>query len=383
MRPFYGGIKIKVPIAVPSLNTKEMEYVMECIKSSWISSKGKYVTIFEEKFASYINANYGISVSSGTAALHLALAAIGVAPKDEVIIPTLSMIAAANAVSYTGATLVLADSESRCWNINPREVEKKITERTKAIIVVHLYGHPVDMDPIMKIAKKYDLYVIEDAAEAHGAEYKGRKVGSIGHIGCFSFYANKIITTGEGGMIVTNDEELAERAKRLRDQAYDFEKRKWLIHTEIGYNYRMTNMQAAIGLAQLEKIEDFIKTHRENAKHYNLLLKDIDGIVLPPEEPWAKNVYWMYTILVEKDRFGISRDQLMCELEKCGVDTRAVFYPIHLQPPYRKMFKGEKYPVAEYISQRGVNLPSGNTLTREQVEYVANAIKLIWEKHKE
>jgi len=373
---------LRVPIAVPSLCGKELEYIMDCVTSSWISSKGKYVAAFEEKFSEYLGAKYGVAVSNGTVALHLALATLGIGPQDEVIIPTFTMIAAANAVRYMGAKIVLADSELRTWNIDPNKIEKKITGRTKAIMVVHLYGHPANMDLIIKIARDHNLYVIEDAAEAHGAEYKGRKVGAIGDIGCFSFYANKIITTGEGGMLVTNDEELAERARRLRDQAYDMNRRKWLIHTGIGYNYRMTNMQAAIGLAQLERIEIFIKTHRENAKLYNSLLKDIPGITLPPEEPWAKNVYWMYTILIDKDYFGISRDDLMRELEKYGVDTRAVFYPIHLQPPYREMFKGERYPIAEYLSERGVNLPSGNTLTKEQVEYVANAIKSIREKHK-
>jgi len=363
-----------VPVAVPNIGTKELEYITECVKSTWISSKGKFVTIFEHKFAEYVNANYGITVSNGTVALHLSLATLGIGPGDEVIIPTFTMIAAANAVEYTGAKTVLADSETKTWNINPNEIKKKITEKTKAIMAVHLYGHPADMDPIIKIAKDHSLYIIEDTAEAHGAEYKGKKVGAIGDIGCFSFYANKIITTGEGGMLVTNDEELAQRARKLRDQAYNTEMRKWLIHDEIGYNYRMTNMQAAIGLAQLEKIDTFIKTHRENAQLYNSLLEKIPGITLPPEESWAKNVYWMYTILVDKNKFGVSRDNLMRDLEKYGIETRSVFYPIHLQPPYRNRFQGENYPVAEDLSTKGVNLPSGNTLTKEQVRYVADAI---------
>jgi len=370
-------MSLRVPTAVPNLDGKELEYVMDCITSSWISSKGKYVTTFEEKFSEYIEAKYGVAVSNGTVALHLALATLGIGPQDEVIVPTFTMIAVANTVQYTGAKLVLADSEPKTWNIAPKEIEKKVTERTKAIIVVHLYGHPANMDPIMKIAREHNLYVIEDAAEAHGAEYIGRKVGAIGDIGCFSFYANKIITTGEGGMLVTNNEEIAERARKLRDQAYNIKMRKWLIHDEIGYNYRMTNMQAAIGLAQLERIDTFIKIHRENAQLYNSLLKEIPGITLPPEEPWAKNVYWMYTILIDENEFGMSRDKLMHELEKYGVDTRSVFYPIHLQPPYKDKFKNEKYPIAENLSKRGVNLPSGNTLTKEEVEYVVNAIKSI------
>jgi len=368
---------LKIPIAVPCLSIKEMEYVQDCIKSSWISSKGKYVTDFEEKFAKYVGGKHGVAVSNGTVALHLALATLGIGRGDEIIIPTFTMIAVANAVHYTGAKPILVDSESRTWNIDPQRIEEKITKRTKGIIAVHLYGHPADMDPILRIAKDHGLYLIEDAAEAHGAEYKGRKVGALGDVGCFSFYANKIITTGEGGMLVTSNEEIAERARKLRDQAYNMNMRKWLIHDEIGYNYRMTNIQAAIGLAQLEKIDAFIKTHRENAQLYNSLLRGIPGMTLPPEETWSKNVYWMYTILVDKNKFGISRDELMCELEKYGVETRSVFHPIHLQPPYRNKFKGYKYPIAEDLSKRGVNLPSGNTLTKEHVEYVVDAIESI------
>jgi perosamine synthetase len=366
---------IKIPIAVPCLDGKELEYVQDCIKSSWISSKGKYVTNFEEKFAEYVGGKYGVAVSNGTVALHLALAVLGIGKGDEAIIPTLTMIAAANAVHYTGAKSILADSESKTWNIDPQEIKKKITKITKGIIVVHLYGHPANMDPIVKIARDHNLYVIEDAAEAHGAKYKGRKVGVLGDIGCFSFYANKIITTGEGGMLVTNNGGIAERARKLRDQAYNMKMRNWLIHDEIGYNYRLTNMQAAIGLAQLERIDTFIKTHRENAHLYKTLLEGTPGITLPPEETWARNVYWMYTILVDENKFGISRDKIMFELERYGVETRSVFYPIHFQPPYRSKFRMEKYPVAEDLSKKGVNLPSGNTLTKEQVKYVANSIR--------
>lgn len=367
----------KIPIAVPNLGAKELEYVSDCVKSSWISSKGKYVTEFEEKFAEYVNAEYAIAVSNGTVALHLALATLEVGPADEVIIPTLTMIAAANAVIYTGAKLVLVDSEPTTWNIDPEEIEKKITKKTRAIMLVHLYGHPASMDTIVKIAEDYDLYVIEDGAEAHGAEYKGKKVGAIGDIGCFSFYANKIITTGEGGMVVANNKKIAERARSLGNQGYNMERRQWLIHDEIGYNYRMTNMQAAIGVAQLERIDTFIKTHRENAQLYNHLLKEVSGVTLPPEETWAKNVYWMYTVLIDKDEFGVSRDSLMRKLGKRGIDTRSIFYPIHFQPPYRSEFEGERYPIAEDLSRKGVNLPSGNTLTKEQVNQVAEAIQSI------
>jgi perosamine synthetase len=285
------------------------------------------------------------------------------------------MIACANVAKYLGAKPVLVDSEISTWNIDPNRIEEKITDKTKAIMTVHIYGHPADMDPIMKIAKKHGLYVIEDAAEAHGAEYKGKRVGSIGDVSCFSFYANKIITTGEGGMITTNDDKIAEKVRKLRDQGYNLSMRKWLIHDVLGYNYRLTNLQAAVGLAQLERIEEFISKHRENAFYYNSLLKSIRGVTLPPEMPWARNVYWMYTILIDEEVLGISRDNLMKKLETYGIDTRAAFLPIHLQPPYKDIYVNEEYPVAELLGRRGISLPSGNSITREAIEYVVSVIK--------
>lgn len=378
----WGSNKLndKVAIAAPCLDNKELEYISDCIKSGWISSKGKYVTTFEQKFAEFLGVKHGIAVSNGTVALHLALATLGVGTGDEVILPTLTMISCVNAISYTGAKPVLVDSDPRTLNIDSTKVARKITKKTKAIMPVHLYGHPVDMDPILEVARANNLYVVEDAAEAHGAEYKGKKVGAIGDIGCFSFYANKIITTGEGGMITTNNDELAMHARKLCDQAYNAEMRKWLIHDEVGFNYRLTNMQAAVGLAQLEKINLFIGIHRKNAELYNSLLEEVEGITLPPEESWAKNVYWMYTILVDNTRFGISRDKLMLALESCGIDSRSVFYPIHMQPAYKKLFVGETYPVAENIHRKGVNLPSGNTTTQQEVRQVAEAIVSFKEK---
>jgi perosamine synthetase len=249
-------------------------------------------------------------------------------------------------------------------------INEKITRRTKAIIPVHIYGHPVEMDPILDLAEEHDLYVIEDAAEAHGAEYRGRRTGGLGHIGCFSFYANKIITTGEGGMMMTSNEEIYERARLLRDHAFEDEKRFW--HRFVGFNFKMTNLQAAVGVAQLERIEEFVQIRRRNAKLFNSLLADVEGMTLPVEEKWAKNVYWMYSILIE-DSFGITRDELRRRLEAEGVDTRTFFYPIHTQPVYAKDYI-ESYPVAEDISRKGMNLPSGNTLTEEEVRFVANSI---------
>jgi perosamine synthetase len=359
-----------IPVCEPKLSGKELEYVTDCIKTNWISSKGKYITEFEEKFSKYCGAKYGIATCNGTTALHLALASLGIKPGDEVIIPTFTMIATANSVTYTGAKPVLVDSEPQTWNMDPAKIEEKITKRTKAIMVMHTYGHPCDMDPIIKMAKEHDLWVIEDAAEAHGAEYKGKRVGALGDAGCFSFYANKIITTGEGGMVVTNDEKIAEMSRLLRDQAFE---PKRFLHRYIGFNYRMTNLQAAIGVAQMGIVDESVETRRRNARFYNSLLKDVEGIALPPEASWAKNVYWMYTVLVENS-FGTERDKLMAFLKEKGIDTRSAFYPIHIQPVYAKQYKGEKYPVAEKLGRKGVNLPSGNTLTKNQIRFIVETI---------
>ncbi len=359
-----------IPVCEPNLGKKELEYVTDCIKTNWISSKGKYITDFEEKFSRYCGAKYGIATCNGTTALHLALASLGIKSGDEVILPTFTMIATANSIMYTGAKPVLVDSEPETWNIDPTKIEEKITNNTKAIMVMHTYGHPVDMDPVLEIARNHDLCVVEDAAEAHGAEYKGKRVGALGDASCFSFYANKIITTGEGGMVITNDENIAEMARLLRDQAFE---PKRFLHRYIGFNYRMTNMQAAIGAAQMDLIDESVETRRRNASLYNSLLRDVNGITLPPEAPWAKNVYWMYTVLVE-DSFGMERDRLMAYLKEKGVDTRSAFYPIHIQPVYAKHYKGEKYPAAEELGRKGVNLPSGNTLTEDQIKFVAETI---------
>jgi len=359
-----------IPVAEPTLADEELKNVVDAVKSGWISSKGKYVSMFEEEFAKYIGVKYGVSTSNGTAALHLALSAIDVKKGDEVIVPTLTFVATANAVIYCNAKPVFVDSHPEYWCMDPEKIEEKITKNTKAIVLVHLYGHPADMDAIMDMAVDHDLYVIEDAAEAHGAEYKGKKVGGIGDIGCFSFYGNKIITTGEGGMCVTNNEELAEKMNLLKNHGMDPQKRYW--YNTMGYNYRMTNLQAAVGVAQLSKIEKFIEIKRKNAELYNFLLEGIDGITLPPEMPWAKNVYWMYSILIDEEEFGIDRDKLMKELEKEGIETRPFFYPMHILPPH---LRNEKYPVAEFLSKRGINLPSAVTLKREEVEYICQKIK--------
>ncbi len=356
-----------IPVAEPKLDGNELKYITDCVSSGWISSIGKYITKFEEEFSNFIGTKHGIATSNGTTALHLALVAFGIGEKDEVIIPTLSFIATANCVAYTGAKPVFVDSEPNTWNIDPEKIKEKITDRTKAIIPVHLYGHPADMDPIMDLADDHHLLVIEDAAEAHGAAYRGKKVGRIGHVGCFSFYGNKIITTGEGGMITTNDEEFMERAMMLRDHAMSKEKRYW--HPFIGYNYRMTNMQAAVGLAQIERINDFIEIKRRNAEKYNERLGGISSITKPPEMEWALNVYWLYSILVD----NIQRDDFTARLRKKEIDTRPFFYPMHTQPPYASL-RNERLKVAEAIAQKGVSLPSATTLREDQIDYICRII---------
>ncbi len=362
-------VMIKIPISEPSIGEEELKNIIDCIKSSWISSKGKYIKEFEQGFSKFCGAKFGVSTSNGTAALHLALATLGIGPGDEVIVPALTFVASANVVTYCGAKPIFVDSDPATWNIDPEKIKEKITDKTKAIIPVHLYGHPVDMDPIIEIARERGIYVIEDAAESHGAEYKGKRVGSFGDISCFSFYGNKILTTGEGGMCLTNNEELAERLKILKDHGMDLQKKYW--HTVIGFNYRMTNMQAAIGVAQLQKMDNFIKRKLEIANLYNSLLKDVNGITPPPKADWAKNVYWMYTVLVE-DGFGVDRNELMKALEAKGIETRPVFYLITDMPPYKS---NEKFPVASEISRKGISLPSSVNLKDEEINYIVDCIK--------
>ncbi len=360
-----------IPVCEPTLGGNESKYVMDCLESNWISSAGKYIPAFEEAFAAACDCKYGTACANGTVALHLALAALGLEPEDEVIVPTFTMIASINAVAYTGATPILIDSEPRTWNMDVGQLADKITPKTKAIMPVHIYGHPADMDPVMELAEKHGLFVLEDAAEAHGAEYKGRRAGGLGHAGAFSFYANKIITTGEGGMITTNDENLTKLTHNLRDHAFSSERHFW--HKFMGFNYRMTNMQAAVGLAQTEQIDTFVEKRRRNAALYTDLLKDIPGIVTPLETEGVKSVFWMYALLVE-DEFGMTRDQLRGFLAKHSVETRTFFIPMHLQPIYYDMFKGQRYPVSEMLCKRGFYLPSASSLTESDVRYIAEVM---------
>ncbi len=361
-----------IPVCEPTLGGNEAKYLLDCVESNWVSSAGKYIPAFEEKFAAECGCKYSVACLNGTIALHLALVVLGLKPGDEVILPTFTMIATINAITYTGATPVLIDSEPITWNMDVQQLADKITPKTKAIMPVHTYGHPVDMDPLMELAEKHNLFVLEDAAEAHGAEYKGRRCGGLGHAGSFSFYANKIITTGEGGMITTNNAEFAALAENLRDHAFSSERHFW--HKFVGFNYRMTNLQAAVGLAQVEQMSKFITHRRHNAALYSRLLREIPGIVTPPESKDVKNVFWMYGILVQ-DEFGMTRDELRAFLAKHGIETRTFFIPMHLQPIYYEAFKGQRYPVAEMLCQRGFYLPSASSLTELQIRYVVDMVQ--------
>jgi perosamine synthetase len=365
-----------IPVCEPTLGGNEKKYVTECLDTNWISSVGGFIPRFEEAFAAECDSKYAVACGNGTVALHLALATQNLQPGDEVIIPTFTMIATINAVTYTGATPVLIDSEPDTWNMDVSQLANKITPKTKAIIPVHTYGHPVDMDPMMELADKHGLFVLEDAAEAHGAEYKGKRAGGLGHAASFSFYANKIITTGEGGMITTNDEKLANLARNLRDHAFSTERHFW--HKYVGFNYRMTNMQAAVGLAQTEQLSGFVENRRRNAALYSAELNKIPGIITPPEAAWAKNVFWMYSIQVEEEKFGMNRDQLRHYLAQHGIETRTFFIPMHLQPVYYDQYKDQQYPISEMLCRRGFYLPSASSLTESQINYINN---IIWQAY--
>jgi perosamine synthetase len=361
-----------IPVNEPLFKGNEKKYLNRCIDEGWISSEGPFVKEFEEKFSAYLGLKHGVAVCNGTAALEVALAAAGITG-GEVIMPTFTIISCAIGVIRLGARPVLVDAEPETWNMDTGQIEPKITGKTRAIMVVHTYGHPVDMDPVMALADKYHLKVIEDAAEVHGAEYRGKKAGGIGNAGCFSFYANKIVTSGEGGMVVTSDAEIAERARSYRNLCFRPEKRFY--HTELGYNFRMTNLQAAVALAQLEQIDKHIKIKRSMAAVYNAKLADIGSLKLPVEKEWAKNVYWMYGIEL-KDAVGMGNEELAARLKKKGVATRPFFIGMHEQPVFHKMglFQNERYPVAERLARKGLYLPSGLALTQEQIDTVSRAL---------
>jgi len=356
-----------LPISKPFIGPREKELVLDALDSGWVSSIGKYIDEFETSFARYCGTDYALAVSNGTSGLHLALATLGLQPGDEVIIPDLTFVATANAVAYTGATPVLADVDPDTLCIDPASVKSLITGRTRAIIPVHLYGHPADMDALRAIADAHGLDIIEDAAEAHGAEYKGRKVGGLGKCGVFSFYGNKVITTGEGGMLTTNDREFYQRAKRLRDHAMSPTRRYF--HEERGFNYRITNLQAALGVAQLERIEEFLERRAEIMGWYNSEIAITDGIRLNRVKNWAKNAFWM--VCLEVDWLDEPRrDVLMRKLGERGIDTRPYFCTLSSMPMYRQ----EPLPISARKSQIGLNLPSYFELTKPDVQRVGTAV---------
>jgi perosamine synthetase len=364
---------MNIPVCEPDIGEQEISNVMDCLKSGWISSSGKYIEEFEDKFAKYCGVKYGVACSNGTTALHLCLLALGIGKGDEVITPNFSIISTSNAIVQCGATPVFADSEMNTWNIDVREVEKKITKKTKAIMIMHTYGCPVDvMDGFKYLCEKHKLFLIEDAAEAHGAYITGgegiMRVGSMGDVAAFSFYANKIITTGEGGMVVTNNPQLAHKLRLYRNLGFEEPR---FVHNVFGYNYRMTNIQAAIGVAQLDKIATTIVHKCNTARMYDALLRGVDGITLPPRIYYGRNVYWMYGILSDK------KEQLVEHLKNRGIETRPFFYPMHRQPIYQHLkIKGE-YPVADRLYKHGLYLPSSPKLTLEEIQYVCDCIKEI------
>lgn len=369
-----------IPVNEPLLNGNEKKYLCECIDTGWISSEGPFVKEFEQKMSVSVDRKHGIAVSNGTAALEIAVQALGIGKGDEVIMPAFTIISCAMAVTKAGAVPVLVDSDIHTWNMNVDAIEAKITPRTKAIMAVHLYGIPVEMDKILALAKKYHLKVIEDAAEMHGQTYKGKPCGSFGDISTFSFYPNKHITTGEGGMAVTDDERLAERCRMLRNLC--FRKDVRYVHDEISDNYRFTNLQAAVGLAQLERLDEFVKRKRAMGKYYTEALKDVKGIRLPVSTTeYADNIYWVYGLLLEED-IPVDNKAVQKLLAEEGIGSRTFFWCMHEQPVYQKqgLFQDEHYPNGEYLARKGLYIPSGLALTEEQMENVVTAVKKIMNK---
>lgn len=363
-----------IPVNTPLLDGNEKKYLIECIDTGWISSEGPFIKRFEEGFAAKMGRKHGIAVSNGSVALDTAAIALDLQPGDEVIMPTFTIICCASALTRVGAVPVLVDADPLTWNMDVSGIESRITSKTKAIMVVHIYGLPVDMDAVLALAQKYNLKIIEDAAEQHGQHYKGRPVGSFGDISCFSFYPNKHITTGEGGMIATDDAALAERCRSLRNLCFKPERR--FVHDELGYNYRMTNIQAALGVAQLERIDEFVAKKRRIGKLYDQLLAGVKSIQLGlPRADYAESIYWVYGIVL-KDEVPFDAKEAIERLARAGVGARPFFWSMHEQPVFQKMglFENESYPVAERLARRGFYIPSGLGITEQQIETAAKRL---------
>jgi perosamine synthetase len=365
-----------IPVCEPLLAGNELKYVTDAVSTGWISSAGKYVTEFEKQFAEYSDCKFGVAVCNGTIALHLALVALGIGTGDEVIIPSFTMIASAFAVCYTGAKPVFVDADPDTWNIDVKKIEEKISLRTKAIMPVHLFGQMCDMDAIQSIADKYNLYIVEDAAEAHGATWKGRKAGSCSNVGCFSFFANKNITTGEGGMVVTNDEEIYEKLKYYKNVCFPISGPRNYLHNDIGFNYRMSNVVAAIGLAQTEKADKYKAMRIRNNELYRQYLANVPGIRFQTILPQAECVSWMNTIIINPTEFGHTKDQLMTYLRENNVDSRLLFNGMHRQKSLLDFGCDctGKYPVSDYLTENGFYLPSASSLSQDTIKEICELI---------
>jgi perosamine synthetase len=364
-----------VPVNEPLLDGNEKKYLMQCIDTGWISSEGPFVKEFEEKFAARMGRKHGIAVCNGTAALDAAVEGLGIGPGDEVILPTFTIISCVLQIVRSGATPVLVDADPLTWNMNVTQIEAKVTPRTKAIMVVHIYGLPVDMDLVLDIAKRYDLKIIEDAAEGIGQTYRKQPCGSFGDISTVSFYPNKHVTTGEGGMILTDDDELAERCRSLRNLC--FQPKRRFVHERLGWNLRMTSIQAALGLAQLERLDEFIEKKQWIGRRYNEFFSGLSGVQLPqPATDYAENIYWVYGLVLDES-LRFDAQEAMARLAKRGIGCRPFFYPLHRQPVLREkaLFHGGHYPVAERLSERGFYLPSGLALSEKQIDQVALAYR--------
>lgn len=364
-----------IPVNEPLLNGNEKKYLCECIDTGWISSEGPFVKEFEQKISATVDRKYGIAVSNGTAALEIAVQALGIKEGDEIIMPAFTIISCAMAVTKVGAIPVLIDSDLYTWNMNTDQIEAKISPRTKAIMIVHIYGLPAKVDKVLALAKKYNLKVIEDAAEMLGQTYNSKTCGSFGDISTFSFYPNKHITTGEGGMVVTDDEEIAERCRMLRNLC--FRKDVRYVHDEISDNYRFTNLQAAVGLAQLERLDEFVKKKRKIGRYYTERLRDIEGLILPIEKTqYAENIYWVYGIVLGQD-IQVNNKVVQRLLAENGIGSRTFFWGMHEQPVYQKkgLFANESYPNAEYLARKGFYIPSGLALTEKQMNQVVIGVK--------
>lgn len=366
-----------IPVCQPFLNGNEVKYVTDAVSTGWISSSGSYVKAFEEAFAKYCGVKYGVAVCNGTVALHLALQALGIGVGDEVIIPAFTMIATAFAVCYTGAIPVFVDVDHETWNIDVSKIEEKITDKTKAILPVHIFGNPCNMKAIEEIAQKYNLYIVEDAAEAHGAEFANKKVGSFSDIACFSFFANKNLTTGEGGMVVMNNEEYYNRCRYFKNMCFPLDAPRVYLHDDIGFNYRMSNLHAAIGLAQTEKADEYKLARIHNAALYRKYLADCEGIVFQQEQENACSVHWMNAIVVDAEKYGHTKSELIAYLKENNIDTRLLFESMSKQKSlqqYGADCSGE-YPVTDWLSENGLYLPSASDLTGEKIAYICNAIR--------